>query len=609
MINKYVHILNRKILLRSEAVNLSKKRINLFWHHFSNTTTARATSVESNQSYINYLGKNPLAYRNIGQELERVAVDYGSNEAIVSCHESKRYTFRSLIDQVDRLAASLLKLGLKKGDYIGLWGPNNLHWYLTMLAASRAGLISVGINPAFQAPEIEYCLKKVNIKVLVTPLQYKSQNFYEIVHSICPELTASEKGPIKSKNLPNLERFVIDADSVPRGALTFSELLDLSNTEEIAKIAELQKFIIPDSPCNVQFTSGTTGNPKAAVLSHFNFVNNGIHIGNRNCLEGQRICVQVPLFHAFGVVITVMAAMSKGATLVLPSPGFNAEESLKAVVKERCTVMHGTPTMYVDVVRKQEDCNYDLDTLKMAVTGGAPCSPQLFLNIQKILKVDEVRNLYGLTETTAAIFQSRPDDNKDQVLNTVGHIQDNIEAKIIDSEGHTVPFGQPGELCIRGYCTMLGYHGDIEKTQETIGADKWLYTGDQFILEADGYGRIVGRLKEMIIRGGENIFPKEIEDFLNTHPNILETHVIGVPDERMGEEICAFVRLTDTAGEITRTKLKEFCKGRLAHFKVPYYVIAVKEFPKTTSGKIQKFKLLQQFEEKFNTKQLNAGNI
>ncbi|XP_061393876.1 medium-chain acyl-CoA ligase ACSF2, mitochondrial [Musca vetustissima] len=561
----------------------------------SNSIYSPATSWESNQSYIYNKGKNPLVYRNVGQELEKAARIYGSTEAIVSYHEGKRYTFTSLIDEVDRIAAGFLKLGLKKGDRVGLWGPNNIHWYLTMMGACRAGLVSVGINPAFQAPELEYCLKKVNVKAIVSPLTHKTHNYYEIIRSLCPEISSSQKGDIKSENLPHLKAVIIDTDEALKGALTFNELLDIGNKEDLKEIEKLQPYIIPDSPCNIQFTSGTTGQPKAAVLSHFNFVNNGIHIGNRNQTTGARICVQVPLFHAFGVVVTIMPALSHGGTLVLPAPAFNPEASLRSIVDEKCTVIHGTPTMYVDLIRKQKELNLPLSTLKMAVTGGAICTPQLFLDMQNILKVKEFRNVYGLTESTASIFLTRANDTVEQILTTVGHIQDDIEVKVIDKDGNTVPFGQPGELCVRGYLTMLGYYGDEQKTKETIGSDKWLRTGDQFVLQPDGYGRIVGRLKEMIIRGGENIFPKEIEDFLNTHENIMEAYVIGVPDERLGEELCAFLRLQDDTKEITRDTLKEFSKGKLAYFKVPRYVVTVKEFPKTTSGKIQKFKLLQQF--------------
>lgn len=406
-----------------------------------------------------------------------MVAEFGSYEAIVSCHESQRYDFSTLLRQVDRVAAGLLKLGLKKGDHVGLWGPNNMHWYLSMLGASRAGLISVAINPAFQAPELEYCLKKVNVKALICPLTYKTQNFYEIISTICPEMSGSEKGKIKSANLPYLKSVIINTDTPQSGAFTFNELLDLASDEERKSVTNMQQWIMPDSPCNVQFTSGTTGKPKAAVLSHFNFVNNAIHIGNRNMLLNERICVQVPLFHAFGVVITIMAGMSNAAALVLPSPGFSPEDSLKAVVNEKCTIIHGTPTMYCDLIKKQNEIKLPLETLKMAVTGGAPCSPKLFMDMKSVLNLKDVRTIFGMTETTASIFQSRPGDSMEQVLNTVGHVQDNIEAKVVDAEGNIVPFGQAGELCVRGYSTMLGYYGDEEKTKEMMGADKWLRTG------------------------------------------------------------------------------------------------------------------------------------
>ncbi|XP_067626068.1 medium-chain acyl-CoA ligase ACSF2, mitochondrial [Eurosta solidaginis] len=554
-------------------------------------------------AYLHHIGKDPLIYRNIGQQLERSVADFGTTESIVSCHEQKRYTFRSLIDEVDRVAAGLLKLGLKQGDHVGIWAPNNMHWYLTMLGAARAGLVSVGINPAFQAPEVDYCLKKVKVKAVIMPETFKKQRYYEIIQSICPELPDSVNGNIKSTKLPHLKHVIIDTPHKLKGTLSFDDLLGLSNATERDLITQLQRHISPDSGCNIQFTSGTTGQPKAAVISHYNFVNNGTHIGNRNQLDNSsRICVQVPLFHAFGVVITIIAGLVHGSTLVLPSAGFSPAASLHAIVDENCTVIHGTPTMYVDLIKQQRKLKLPLKTAKMAITGGAPCSPQLFLDIKNVLGLEHVRTVFGMTETTAVIFQSRSGDCMEQILNTVGHVQDHIEAKVIDDQGRTVAYGECGELCVRGYVTMLGYYDDEQKTKETIGKDKWLRTGDQFVLQADGYGRIVGRLKEMIIRGGENIFPKEIEDFLNTHPKICESHVIGVPCERMGEEICAVVRLHDESTKISREDIKEFAKGKLAHFKIPLYVIPTKDFPKTTSGKIQKFKLREIYDKIYNRK-------
>lgn len=383
----------------------------------------------------------------------------------------------------------------------------------------------------------------------------------------------------------------------------------MASAEEVASIEGKQETIMPDSGCNIQFTSGTTGLPKAALLSHFSFVNNGYLIGKRNEFadKAHRICFQTPLFHAYGLVIGVVAALHYGVTMVLPDAGFNTTKSLEAIVKERCTVVYGTPTMYVDLFAKQKELGVTVETPEIAVTGGAPCTPEMFRNITKNLKVSRVKNVFGMTELSAVIFQSMYDDTMDQMLNTVGYIQEHVEAKVVDEHGQTVPFGERGELCIRCYSSMLGYWEDPVKTQETIGNDKWLKTGDQFVMQEDGYGRIVGRLKEMIIRGGENLFPKEIEDFISTHPNVAEVHVIGVPDARLGEEICAFIKLKPER-MLSHEDLKHYSKGNIAHFKIPRYMEIVDEFPKTQSGKIQKFKLLQQWTERGETKEKEMAN-
>ncbi|KAH8411952.1 hypothetical protein KR222_003560, partial [Zaprionus bogoriensis] len=550
-------------------------------------------------SYIHNVGKHPLVYRAVGQQLELSSSDFASTEAIVSCQENKRYSFGSLLAEVDRVAAGFRKLGLQPGDAVGIWAPNYMHWYLSMLGAARAGLTSVGINPAFQGPEVEYCLTKVDIKAIVAPESFKSTHYYEILRDICPELAQSEPGKLRSEKFPHLRAVIIDSEQQLKGALRFDQVLDLSNATEREEVAKWQHTISPESPCNVQFTSGTTGKPKAALLSHFSLINNGIHVGQRNELAGERICVQVPLFHAYGVSITIMSALTQGATIVLPAPGFSPKHSLQTIAKERCTVLHGTPTMHVDLVEEQRKLQLPLPRLKKAITGGAIVSPQLIKDMRDVLGIDAVHSVYGLTETTAVVFQSVPGDQDDRVLDYVGYLTDCTEVKVIDAQGCLVPFGQPGELCVRGYLNMLGYHKDEAKTKEVLGDDNWLHTGDQFVLQADGYGKIVGRLKEMIIRGGENIFPKEVEDFLNALPQVVEAHVIGVPDQRLGEELCAFVRLQADVdpSSFTNKTLRSYCKGKLAHFKVPRYVVPVKSFPKTTSGKIQKFKLNQQFEE------------
>nr|XP_029709505.1 acyl-CoA synthetase family member 2, mitochondrial-like [Aedes albopictus] len=381
------------------------------------------------------------------------------------------------------------------------------------------------------------------------------------------------------------------------GTISYKDMLQLSTEQGITAIQSLQSTISPDSGLNMQFTSGTTGLPKAALVTHNGFINNAIHLAHRNefDVKQHRICLQLPLFHAFAMVVGVLTAFTYGTTIVLPGARYKPMESLEAIVKEKCTAIYGTPTMYVDLVNKVRETNFKLPPVDLAVTGGATCSPQLFTDILEILNVRKAKTVYGLTEACGIVFQSMFHDTRELILDTVGHLMDHFEAKVVDGKGNAVPFGTPGELWVRSSGMMLGYWGDEKKTKETLDADGWLRTGDQFVLREDGYGKIVGRIKEIIIRGGENIFPREIEDYLNTHPKVLETHCVGVPDPRMGEEICAFVRLKEEGQTLGFDEMKDFCKGQMAHFKVPKYLRVVDEFPKTTSGKVQKFKLVEMF--------------
>ncbi|XP_053692203.1 medium-chain acyl-CoA ligase ACSF2, mitochondrial-like [Sabethes cyaneus] len=588
-------------ILTLKSASLAVFRSFHYTKHLSVTTSVSdALQHEQTQSYIHHIGKEPLVYRNVGQHLRLAAEKYLNNEAIVSCHENKRLTYSEVLEKVDRLAASFYQLGLQKGDRIGIWAPNGTQFYLSTLAAARAGMISVVINPAYQVPEIEYALKKVGVKAIIANERYRNQQYYKMLAQLAPELEHCKLGQLNSSRLPSLSAVIIDSDQqnakLP-GAIQFQDLLRLPSETELSTIDALQSKISPDSGVNIQFTSGTTGQPKAALMSHFGFVNNALQISRRNEFDTKdhRICVQTPFFHVFGMVIGIVASMTYGTTMVLPGPGFKAAESLEAIIKERCSVIYGTPTMYVDLVRQLREGSLKLPPIDLAVTGGATCSPKLFLDIQETLGVRQVKTVFGMTEASAVIFQSLFNESKENVLQTVGHLMDHYEAKVVDENGNTVPLGASGELWVRGYGTMLGYWGDELKSKETIGPDRWLRTGDQFQLRQDGYGQIVGRIKEMVIRGGENIYPREIEDFLNTHSKILETHCIGVPDERMGEEICAYVRLRDSSQTMDHAEMKEYCKGKISHFKVPRYLRIVEDFPKTTSGKIQKFKLVEIF--------------
>ncbi|GAB0099948.1 acyl-CoA synthetase family member 2, mitochondrial-like [Sergentomyia squamirostris] len=563
----------------------------------------RKNHTNSNElSYIHNIGKYPLVYRTIGQQLSLIASEFGDREAVVCVEEKKRITYDQLKNEADRLAAGFLNLGLSQGDRVGLWAPNVSSWPVVMFAAARAGLILVALNPAYEAPEMEYCMKKVGIKALVTSESFRNKDYYNKLLEIIPDLGSFESERIQNKKFPALSSIVIASDKHFAGTLRLEDVSSIASSSQVTQIEIIQNKISPDSGCNIQFTSGTTGNPKAALLTHFGLVNNGAHTGHRHELLDKKVCVQVPLFHVFGTVMTIMACLAERATMVIPSPVYNPDKNIRSIEKEECQVIYGTPTMYVDLVYKQRELKLNLKA-EIAATGGALCTPQLFKDMKSVLKVKKVKNAYGLTENSAVSFNTLHDDTDEQILETVGYVQDNIEAKVIDKEGQLVPFGTPGELCVRGYFTMIGYWGDEQKTRETLGTDGWLRTGDQFVLQADGYGRVVGRLKEMIIRGGENIFPKEIENFLATCPSVAEAYVVGVPDERLGEDLCAYVRLKIDHQNCSPQDIKDFCQGKISYFKIPRYIKIVTEFPKTVSGKIQKFKLQAQFKEKRNISQ------
>ncbi|GAB0099947.1 acyl-CoA synthetase family member 2, mitochondrial [Sergentomyia squamirostris] len=559
----------------------------------------------SGLSYIHNIGKYPLVYRTIGQQLNLIASEFGDREAVVCVEEEKRITYDQLKKDADRLAAGFLNLGLSQGDRVGLWAPNVSSWPVVMFAAARAGLILVALNPAYEAPEMEYCMEKVEIKALVTSESFRNKDYYEKILEMIPELGSVTAERVQSKKLPFLSTIIIDADKHFPGTLRLQDVSQTPTISQVSQIEDYQNVVSPNSGGHILLTSGTTGMPKAALLSHFGILNNGIHIRDRNELLDKKICMQVPFFHVFGTIGAIIGALVSRATIVVPSIIYNPDKNIYAIEKEECSVIYGTPTMYVDLVNKQNELKLHLNA-EIALIGGASCSPQLIKDIKTELNVQKIKMTFGMTETSGVIFNTIPGDiDEERMLHTVGFIQDSIEAKVIDKEGQLVPFGTPGELCVRGYFTMIGYWGDEQKTRETLGTDGWLRTGDQFVLQADGYGRVVGRLKEMIIRGGENIFPKEIENFLVTCPSVAEAYVVGVPDERLGEEMCAFVRLKTDHQDCSPQQIKDFCQGKISYFKIPRYIEIVTEFPKTVSGKIQKFRLQEQFTKKYGSNNLS----
>lgn len=573
---------------------------NRLFHNSKKLRHSAAGISEQNQSYVQCTDSIPLLYRTIGQQLKLAAQKFPNNEALVSCHERHRFTYAEVLEKVDRLAAALYQLGLEKGDRVAIWAPNCTAYYLATYAVARAGMISVGVNPAYQVPELEYSLNKVGVKAIIMAESFRTRNYYDVLKELAPELSSCIPGKLMSLKVPSLRSVIVDSgDRSYPGAFSMNDLLDLPTEQQIRNIDTLQSLICPDSGACLLLTSGTTGQPKAALLSHFGLVNNATQAALRNELDtsNHRVCVHVPLFHVFGLVFGMFSPLNYGSTVVLPSAGFKGSDSLEAINKEKCTVVYGTPTMYVDMVAESRKGDIDLHPMNLAIVGAASCSPQLLLDIQDQLCIRKVRIGYGMTETSCATFLCDRKDTTESSLETVGRIMDQMEAKVVDREGNIVPFGSPGELWIRGYGTMLGYWGDKLKTEEVLGSDRWFRTGDQFVLQPDGYGQIVGRLKEMIIRGGENIYPKEIEDVLNTIPEVLESHCIGVPDERLGEEVCAYVRVADSleGQHFDVDRMKRFCKDKLAFFKIPKHLRIVEELPKTTSGKVQKFKLLELF--------------
>ncbi|XP_012252617.2 medium-chain acyl-CoA ligase ACSF2, mitochondrial-like [Athalia rosae] len=542
-------------------------------------------STENGPSYIFHRGSTPLVDITLGQLIEQSANRYPNRECMVSIHQNVRLTFSEVLRRADKLAAGLKKLGLKKGDRVGIWGPNTVEWYLSFAAIARAGFRVVGMNPADQQGELEYMINKVEVRAVVAWNIFKTQNY--------PAMLLRAKA-----NCPTLEHIIIASDHAITGTRRFVDVESLASRVEVEAVDAEQSEISPNDGATIQFTSGTTGRPKAPEVSHRSYVNNGKQGMQRLELDKghHTVCLNVPFFHAFGLVMGQVASLYSGATTVLAGPSFNGKEAVNAIAKEKCSVIYGTPTMWVDMVSVQQEMKAPLGKISNGLTGGSPASLELFKRARETFGLDSLKSIYGLSETTAIAFQTFPDTQKSIVETTVGHVSDHVEAQVVDGNGIPVPFGTPGELWVRGYLTMIGYWGDEENTKKTLTDDGWLKTGDQFILGSDGHGKIVGRLKDMLIRGGENIFPKEIEEFLESHPAVMEAHVFGVHDDRLGEEICACIRLRKGI-DMTADDIRAYSAGKIAHFKIPRYIQFGEDFPKTTSGKIKKRVLKESLEE------------
>jgi fatty-acyl-CoA synthase len=522
-------------------------------------------------SYAHGAFDQPLLGETIGHNLERTISRVPGADALVSCHQGVRYTYAELGEAVDRLAGGMMAGGLRKGDRVGVWGPNRAEWTLVQYATAKLGLILVNINPAYRTSELKYALGQSGCRWIFATPALKGSDFRAMVDEVRPEL-------------PDLERAIFF------GSGEWDELSarGASRDEVNAAMDELDF----DDPINIQYTSGTTGFPKGATLTHHNILNNAHFIGELlGYSERDRICIPVPLYHCFGMVIGNLAATTHGACMVYPAEAFDPEATLAACARERCTSLYGVPTMFIAELGHPSFADHDLRSLRTGLMAGSPCPTEVMKRVCSDMGVEEIGIAFGMTETSPATTQVRRDDTLEHRCGTVGEVMPHTEIKIVDpGTGRTLPRGEPGEFCARGYMVMSGYWNDPERTAEAIDSSRWMHTGDLATIDDDGYVRVVGRIKDMVIRGGENVYPREIEEFLHTHPEIADVQVIGVPDERYGEELMAWIVLCPGAA-LDDDALRDFCRGKVAHFKVPRYFKFVDSFPMTVTGKVQKFKM------------------
>jgi fatty-acyl-CoA synthase len=525
-------------------------------------------------SYASGTSDVPLLGDTIGDNLDRTASGQPDAEALVEVPTGRRWTYAELRDDVDVIAMGLLSAGMAKGDRLGIWAPNVAEWTLVQYATAKIGVVLVNINPAYRTHELEFVLNQAGISVLVAATSFKTSDYGAMISEVRP-------------SCPALRRVILI------GTPGWDELVAAGREGERAELAQRQAELSPDDPINIQYTSGTTGFPKGATLSHHNILNNGYFVG-RLCgyTSEDRVCIPVPFYHCFGMVMGNLGCTTNGATMVIPGQGFDPKATLSAVAQERCTSLYGVPTMFIAELNDPDFDSYDLSSLRTGIMAGSPCPVEVMKQVVDRMGMTEVTICYGMTETSPVSTQTRADDSLELRVSTVGRVHPHVEVKIVDPEtGLTLPRGEPGELCTRGYSVMLGYWDEPEKTAEAIDRARWMHTGDLAVMSSDGYVNITGRIKDMVIRGGENVYPREIEEFLYTHPDVLDAQVVGVPDAKYGEELCAWVTLRDGAPELTAEAVKEFAGGKLAHYKIPRYVVVVDGFPMTVTGKVRKVEM------------------
>ena len=553
------------------------------------------------QSYSRGATDVPLIEQTIGDFFDAMTERQPERDALISRHEGRRLTYRQLQTEANQLASALLRLGLAPGDRVGIWSHNNVPWVLMQIATAKAGLILVNINPAYRVAELEYALNKVDCKALVTMPRFKTSDYLGMIRELAPELERARPGALAAQRLTHLRSVIwIDQDGQGEdepGMMRFSKLMASGDPQD-PRLAQIQPTLKATDPVNIQFTSGTTGFPKGATLTHRNILNNGFFIGECMRLTPEdRLCIPVPLYHCFGMVLGNLACLTHGAAIVYPNDSFDALTVLETVQAEKCTGLHGVPTMFIAELQHPRFKEFDLSTLRTGIMAGSPCPIEVMKRVVSDMNLREMTIAYGMTETSPVSCQSNVNTPLDKRVSSVGQVQPHLEVKIVDPEnGATVAPGVPGELCTRGYSVMHGYWDDRARTREVIDAENWMHTGDLATMDAEGYVNIVGRIKDMVIRGGENVYPREIEEFLYRHPKVQDVQVVGIPDQKYGEELCAWV-IVKSNQSLTEEELREFCKGQIAHYKVPRYIRFVDAFPMTITGKIQKFKIRELMRE------------
>ena len=549
------------------------------------------------ESYVRGNNGQPLIGKTIGALLDEVSATDGSREALVAAHQKIRWTYSELKSRSDAFASGLLALGLEPGDRVGIWSPNCAEWTIAQFATAKAGLILVNINPAYRLSELEHVLRAVGCRALITAARFKTSDYIAMIRELVPEL-GSSKGEMHSSRLPEL-RHVISIAGKHDGCLSFDWILERGKQAGNKRLESVSATIQIDDAVNIQFTSGTTGLPKGATLSHQNLINNAFFVGEATGIEpGSRVCIPVPLYHCFGMVMGNLGCVTHAATMVYPSESFDPLRTLEAVEAERCDILYGVPTMFIAQLNHPEFPRFDLSSLRRGIMAGAPCPIEVMKEVASTMHMSEITIAYGMTETSPVSFQSSRDDPLELRVSTVGRIQPHLEVKIVDRHDRVVPRGEAGELCTRGYSVMLGYWNDEMRTKEAIDVAGWMHTGDLATIDEDGYCRMVGRIKDMVIRGGENIYPREVEEYLYRHPEIRDVQVFGVPDTKYGEELCAWI-ISKADATLDEEGIRKFCQDRISHYKIPRHIRFVESFPSTVTGKVQKFAMRDAMIEEF----------